>query len=459
MIGVAQLAAHGDAPALLDDERASWLDYRSLAQAVGDGADRLAGLPTRPLVFLFTRDRVVDCIAYLGCREAGAVVGLFEAGLPAGRAAALIERYRPHLVMGFAPPAGYADTAEGWFRRLADDGPALHPNLAVLLSTSGSTGSPKLVRLSRAAVDANAAAIIDALGIAPDQRSLLNLPFSYSYGLSVLNSHLAAGASLLLTRQAMTAPGFWQRLAETRVTSMPGVPTSYGILRRLGFEELAPPSLRILTQAGGKLAPPLIGHFHQATTARGGKFFVMYGATEATARMAVLDPALLPGKLGAVGRAVPGGHFEIVPGALGDEVVYHGPNVMMGYAESPEDLALGDQLGGRLATGDLGRLDEDGVLWITGRAKRIAKVNGLRLNLDEVEALAVARFAPAAALAEDDRLTLLIEADESRATELRRELALALALPPASLRLRCVRHLPLSANGKIDRDAVGRLVA
>ena len=463
MITRAQLAERGDAPALIDDAAERWLDYRSLARAVGEAAERISAIGDRPLVFLFSGDGIGDCVAYLGCREAGAAIGLFGATLPPGRAEALIQRYRPALVIGHAPEAGYLEMPHPagalWHRRLSGDAPALHSDLTLLLSTSGSTGSPKLVRLSRTALDANAAAIAEALRIAPGQRSVLNLPIAYSYGLSVLNSHLWAGAAVLLSRQGITGPAFWRRIAGQGATAMPGVPMVYEILRRLGFDALAPASLTTLTQAGGKLSEPLIEHFHGIMAARGGRFFVMYGATEACARMAVLPPDRLPEKLGAVGRAIPGGRFEIVATEQGDEIVYHGANVMMGYAEDAADLALGDVLGGRLATGDLGRLDQDGVLWITGRAKRIAKVNGLRLNLDEAEALATARFAPAAAFADDRTLTLLIEADERAAPEIRRELAIALALAPASLRIKCVARLPLSDNGKIDRDAAGKLVA
>jgi len=451
MISGTQFRMRGDAPALLDDATDRWLDYRGLAHAVTKAAERLR---RRPLVFLFCGLSIPGAVAYLGCLEAGAPVALFGDGLPAGRAEALIELYRPTLVIGFAPAAGYAEVPgqAGWYRCQTDDAPALHPDLTLLLSTSGSTGSPKLVRLSRQAIDSNAAAIVESLAITPDQRSVLNLPFSYSYGLSVLNSHLAAGASIVLTREGLTGEGFWRRIDAQKVTSMPGVPMVYEMLRRLGFDNVAPASLTTLTQAGGKLSVPLIQHFSEIMAARGGRFFVMYGATEAAPRMAVQQA---PENPGAVGRAIPGGRFEIEAG----EIIYHGPNVMLGYAECAEDLALGDLLHGRLATGDLGHLDDDGVLWITGRAKRIAKVNGLRLNLDEVEALAASRFAPAAAIAGDERLTLLIEADETRATEIRRDIAAALALPPASVRVQCVARLPLSANGKIDRDAVGRLVA
>lgn len=447
-----------DAPALLDDHGDDWLSHAELAVRVRETAERMAALHPRPLVFQFAANTIAAATCYLASVEAGGAVALFGATLPPGRADELIARYRPHVVLGHRPAdAAYAEAAglplPAWLRR-AGDAPALHPDLAVLLSTSGSTGSPKLVRLSRAAIAANAAAIVQALSITPTQRSVLNLPIPYSYGLSVLNSHLLAGASVLLTEGGLVTPAFWQRLAAQRVTSMPGVPSVYEMLRRLKAETLFPATLDTLTQAGGKLAEPLIAQFHQTMAARQGRMFVMYGQTEATARMAVLDSAALPAKLGAVGRAIPGGRFEIE----GGQIVYHGVNVMMGYAETAEDLALGDLLGGRLETGDLGRMDADGTLWITGRAKRIAKVNGQRLNLDEIEAQLAARFALGAATEADGKLVLLVQTDDRHATAIRRAMAEALALPPGSIAVLCVAHLPLGANGKPDRKALKELV-
>lgn len=456
------LARCCDAPALIDDRSAAWVSYRQLAETVAKTGERLDALAHRPLVFLFSANTIEACVCYLSTLACGGAIALFTDTLPPGRADALIAHYRPHVVIGHTPAEGYGETPglplSAW-RRSAPDSPTLHPDLAVLLSTSGSTGSPKLVRLSYNAVSANATAIVAALGITAQDRSALNLPLSYSYGLSVLNSHLLAGASVVLTGHGITSKPFWQRLAEERVTSMPGVPSVYEVLRRLGFDKVVPHSLTTLTQAGGKLGDGLIEHFHEAISVRGGQMFVMYGATEATARMAVLPSELLPVKLGAAGRALPGGRFEISNNAaLPGEVVYHGPNVMMGYAETADDLAVGDVMGGTLPTGDLGRLDEDGVLWITGRAKRIAKVNGLRLNLDEVEAQTATMFALAAALEGPNQLILVIEADSAHITEMRRRLAAAFALPANAVRLHCVPRLPLSANGKIDRAATEALL-
>ncbi|MCU0277856.1 MAG: AMP-binding protein, partial [Candidatus Nanopelagicales bacterium] len=260
----------------------------------------------------------------------------------------------------------------------------VHPALAVLLPTSGSTGDPKTVRLSATSLDANAQAIATALDLTEDDRAVTTLSPAYSYGLSVINSHLAVGAGIVLTQRSVTDPGFFDGLDP--VTVMPGVPYTFEMLRRLGFS--APrdlPSLRLLTCAGGRLPAERVREFAAAGQRDGYGLAVMYGQTEATARMAVLPPALAAQHPDSVGYAVPGGRFEIVdPDDRGvGEIVYHGPNVMMGYAEGPGDLTA-DPGPARLVTGDQGFMRDD-LLHVTGRISRFAKVRGLRMNLDDIE--------------------------------------------------------------------------
>ena len=454
------LDRHGAQPALLDDAAGRWLTYSELSRRVSQGAQSIQALGGRPLLFFFAENTIAAAIAYLAALQADAAVALFPAGLADERVARLLEIYRPLAVFGAGVPAGY----DAWgklplpgavlqSRFYAD----LHPDLALLLPTSGSTGSSKLVRLSRSAVEANAASIAEALMIGPEQRAGLNLPISYSYGLSVLNSHLSVGASVLLSTQGVLSRAWWGRLAEHDVTSMPGVPMVYEMLARLGFDKLAPSTLQTLTQAGGALSHPLIQRFHETMAARHGKLFIMYGQTEATARISILDHADLAARLGSVGRAIPGGSISVqsVDGTTqAGEVVYRGPNVMLGYAETIEDLALGDQLHGCLATGDLGAIDADGFLTITGRLKRIVKVAGLRVNLDEIEAEA-RRICLAAAVERSDGLVVFAETEsESDVVELRRKLQSTALVPPTLLKVRRIAKLPTLPSGKIDFQAL-----
>jgi acyl-CoA synthetase (AMP-forming)/AMP-acid ligase II len=333
----------------------------------------------------------------------------------------------------------------------------LHPELALLLPTSGSTGSPKLVRLSAAALEANAGAIAQGLELTLADRAITSLPLSYAYGLSVLNSHLWAGASVVLSGASALERNFWDAARDHQCSSFAGVPYTYQMLQRLGLDKLAPPSVRVLTQAGGRLDPRLVQSFHEQMAARGGRFFVMYGQTEAVARIAILPAERLPEKLGSVGRAVPGGELRIdeqaappgSPAGVG-EVLYRGPNVMWGYAECASDLARGDELRGELRTGDLGYLDAEGLLFITGRSKRMGKLFGVRVNLDDIESM-VREHGPAAVTDGGDRLLLFCAFGDAEAlAALQRELAARLRVHRSGLELRRIEELPLLASGKVD---------
>jgi acyl-coenzyme A synthetase/AMP-(fatty) acid ligase len=322
-----------------------------------------------------------------------------------------------------------------------------------LLSTSGATGSPKLVRLTRAAIVANAIAIGHALALGPAEVAPTSLPIHYSYGLSIVTSHLAAGAGVLLTDDALTSDDFWRACRAHGATSLAGVPYSYQVLRRLDLDRIAPASLRTLTQAGGKLPTAQIDRFAAIARARGGGMYVMYGATEATARMAIATPTDVVERPGSVGRPVEGGRFAIEDG----EIVFRGPSVMLGYATGRDELARGDDQGGVLRTGDLGHLDDDGYLYVTGRAKRIAKVFGLRLNLDEIEAaLTGAADRPAlAVISDDERLIALVEHGEAaQLADVRRALLAHTGLHPSGVTVTAVPVLPRLASGKIDYSAL-----
>jgi acyl-CoA synthetase (AMP-forming)/AMP-acid ligase II len=462
------MAPGADRPALYDDAR-GWIGHGELAARVDALARRLAGFP-RSLAVLFMRQDVASVVAYLAAVEAGHPLLLLDGeGRPEVRAR-LLAAYRPELLLD---PTDASHDAEAhlaftqevsvWSARWTAGG-ALHPDLALLLPTSGSTGGPKLVRLARAGLEANAAAIAAYLGLGPAERALASLPFGYAYGLSVLNSHLLAGGAVVLAKGGVLAPGFWATAERAGATSLAGVPYTYQLLDRTGFARTCPPTLGTLTQAGGRLDPAIAARFQALMHARGGRYFTMYGQTEATARMAYVPADRAARKLGSAGRAIPGGRLVVerdgvpvdAPGVAG-EVVYHGPNVMLGYAGCRADLARGDELGGRLATGDLGHLDADGYLWLHGRTSRFAKLFGLRIGLDEVEGL-MRGHGPVAAVDEGDRLGIFGEwPDDLDLAALTRELAGRLGLPAAALRLQRVAGLPLLPAGKVDYQALKEL--
>ncbi|MEV4011259.1 AMP-binding protein [Nonomuraea angiospora] len=425
----ARLVVAGEAAGLGGDE---------LAGHVARTAEALTRLRPGPL-FCGMRNNLTSVLRYLAAWRSGRPVALLDPDLPPGALAELVARFRPAALVGFTHAADGSPPP----RR---DVPEPHPDLAVLLATSGSTGNPKLVRLSRQAVLANATAIATALAIVPDEIAPTSLPLHYSYGLSVLNSHLLAGATVMLTEAGLLERSFWTHLDAHRCTSLAAVPYQYEMLRRLRYDRSEHPALATLTQAGGRLGQDLVQEF----AGQADRFFVMYGQTEATARISVLPPDRLADRPGSAGLAIPGGRLTVDEG----EVVYHGPNVMMGYAETAADLARGDDLGGVLRTGDLGRLDSDGFLYLTGRLKRIAKIFGVRVNLDDVERL-LRGSVPVAATSGDDRVTVWAEGlDAAGRAGLARKLGAELRVHWSGFDVRAVDSLPLLATGKVDYRAL-----
>ena len=339
--------------------------YAALADHVDAMAARLAG--PRRLVHVEGRNHADTVVALLAAHAAGHVVLLSAPG----PARTLQEAWAPDIVID---PGGHLEVLR---EEPAHD---LHPDLALLLSTSGSTGAAKLVRLSADNLAANAEQISDALGVRPDDCAALTLPLTYCYGLSVLTTHLAAGASVMLTDTSVVDECFWRAAAAAGVTTFPGVPHTFELLERSGFADRELPSLRYVTQAGGRMDPERVCRFAELGRRRGFDLVVMYGQSEATARMTTLPPHLAARHPDTVGVPVPGAQVDIVDG----EVVFRGPNVMLGYAHGPDDLALGRTVD-ELHTGDLGELTSDGLLRITGRRSRFVKVLGHRVDLDVLE--------------------------------------------------------------------------
>ncbi|WP_104116810.1 AMP-binding protein [Arthrobacter sp. B1805] len=442
-VTITDLARHGERPAVLTAGRV--LSYRELAERVDDVVRRLG--PERRLVMLAARNDLESLVGYLAALTAGHPLLLTSADKPAAQES-LAAAYDPDVVLR---PGGGGLALE---ERRPGTRHVLHPELALLLSTSGSTGSPKLVRLSRTNLTENARAIAEYLGIGPDDRAATTLPFTYCYGLSVINSHLISGAGLVLTDLSVVDPCFWELFRDRGATSFAAVPYSFDLLDRVGFAEMNLPSLRYVTQAGGRLAPDKVRAWAETGQRRGWDLFVMYGATEATARMAYLPPDLAAAYPHTIGVPVPGGSFRIEPveGLPDGELVYSGPNVMLGYAESPGDLALGRQVQ-ELRTGDLARRHANGLYEVVGRRSRFVKIAGLRVDLGQVERILADLGATAAATGTDDGMIVAVEGGQD-AGMLAKVLASDLGLPRAAVDLHVVERLPRLSSGKIDYPAV-----
>jgi len=268
--------------------------------------------------------------------------------------------------------------------------------------------------------------------------------------LSIVTSHVAVGAEVVVTDRGVVSREFWDAISKYEVDHLAGVPATYQMILRMRIDLARQKSLKTITQAGGRLSEAMRRTLHSTASDSGKKFFVMYGQTEATARMAVMPHELLPEKIGGVGLPVPGGRIEIGTEGHPDEIVFFGENVMLGTASTSSDLAAGDIQKGRLETGDLGYVDSDGVLFVTGRIKRIAKVFGVRVNLDDIERQFSGDF-EVAAVADDDTLRVVTTApDTASQSALARGIARQLGIHPTGVLVSHVDSLPLLPNGKVD---------
>jgi long-chain acyl-CoA synthetase len=331
----------------------------------------------------------------------------------------------------------------------------LDENLALLLTTSGSTGSPKLVRLSYENLFTNAKSIVEYLSINEFERPITALPMNYSFGLSIINSHLMKGATILLTGKSLMEKEFWSFLKDENATSLSGVPYTFEILKKLRFFRMDLPAIKTLTQAGGKLNVDLNKEIVDFCDKNNKRFFVMYGQTEATARMSYLPPQFSIDKIGSVGIAIPDGEFSLID-ELGEvieennvigELVYKGKNVSLGYAESRMDLQKGDENKGVLFTGDIAKRDEDDYYYIVGRKKRFIKLFGNRLNLDETEQLLKSIITDCACVGEDDLMEIYIT-DHNRINEVRSFISSKTGIHPSAFKIKHIEKIPKNNSGK-----------
>ena len=455
-----EFAPFGGATALIDEygEQMTYealdSESRALARKIG----------RRCLVFSLCRQGIGSVLGYAGFINNGIVPLMLNSHLEEGLLENLLTTYQPAYLWlpedlagrfpGMKPEYGaygYTLLKTGFETEYP-----LYDELGLLITTSGSTGSPKLVRQSYTNVLDNARSIAEYLKLDASERPITTLPMNYVYGLSILNSHFLVGATVLLTDKGIMQKEFWQFFKQAGATSFGGVPYTYEMLDKLRFYRMDLPSLRTMTQAGGKITPELHEKFAKYAEEQGKSFVVMYGASEATSRMGYLPPEKAAEKKGSMGIPIPGGAFRLVDADGGEitephttgELVYEGKNVTLGYAERGEDLSLGDERHGRLETGDMAQFDEDGFYYIVGRKKRFLKIYGNRVNLDEVDRLIKGEFEIEAASAGTDDHMYLFVTDEKYAGSVREYVIRKTKLNPAAFQVIVIDEIPKNDSGK-----------
>jgi acyl-coenzyme A synthetase/AMP-(fatty) acid ligase len=420
-------------------------------------------IPKRSLIFMLCENSLGCLAGLVAFLNNQSVPLLLDAKRDAATVSELMKVYRPkhiylpsYLSPNF-PPYKKQLESYGYTLLRTEYAPTvpLYDNLALLLTTSGSTGSPKLVRLSYKNLSTNGESIITYLDIDASERPITTLPMHYSYGFSIVNSHLLTGATVLLTNESIVQKKFWDFFRNAKATSFSGVPYTFEMLKRMRFNRMELPSLKTMTQAGGKLSLDLTREFAEYAKERGIRFFVMYGQSEAAPRMSYLPAEFALTKCGSIGKPVPGGEIHLVddknnpieePGRRG-ELVYHGDNVFLGYSESVEDLAKGDEQNGVLFTGDIAWRDEAGFYYIESRKKRFIKLFGTRVSLDEAEQFIKKTVSDCACTGSDD-LMMIYVTERGREKEIRQMIVKKTGIHPSAFNVTYIPSIPKNAAGK-----------
>ncbi|HLD53080.1 MAG TPA: AMP-binding protein [Sediminibacterium sp.] len=420
-------------------------------------------LLARKLAFIICENNIESVLGYLTFLRIGIVPLLVSKSIDRELLNDLITNYKPNYIWAnkdYTLSNDWKITHSNRTFQLQESispfNHEFHPSLALLLMTSGSTGSPVLVRLSYQNLIQNTISISDSLGISKEDKPITTLPMNYTFGLSIINSHLLNGCEIILTELSILSKDFWDLFKSRKPTTFGGVPYTYQMLKRIGFEKMDLPFLKKLTQAGGKLDHNMSKYFAELCLLKGIKFFVMYGQTEATARMSCLPAEDAVKKAGSIGIPIPNGSFYLVDDNLDvineadkeGELYYKGPNVSMGYAYNVNDLILGDENNGVLATGDLAKKDNEGYYYIVGRKKRFLKIFGNRISLDEIENITLKNGYSCVCTGVDDKLYVFTE-NEQDVLELKNLISAKISIHHSAIIVKHISKIPRNDSGKI----------
>lgn len=445
--------------ALVDNENHR-ITYGELANQMKEIG---AKVEPRSVIFILCRNTVGAMLGYLGFIEHGAVPLTLSSKIDHALLEVLIDTYTPAYLWAPQEDAGqyvYDTVYSSYGYVLLKTGNAsypVHDKLQFLMATSGSTGSPKLVRYKKGNLEANAKNVAIAFGWTERERPVCDLGMQYTMGLNVINSHLYVGATVLLTTFNLLSGEFWNYIKTERATNFTGVPFSYDIFYRLRFERMDLPYLTTLSEGGGKLTDARFIQLAEYAQRTGKRFIASFGTTETSARMACLPAELALTKTGSIGRAIPEGELFLVdesgsvltdPIAEG-ELCYKGPNVTMGYAVCREDLMKDDEFKGVYHTGDLARRDEDGCYFVTGRLSRFLKLLSYRVSLDQSERLIQQEFNIECACSGTDQQMNVYITDARRKDEVLEFLAEKTKLYASLFKIYVIDEILRNDSGKI----------
>lgn len=429
-------------------------------------------MPQRSVVFCLCENTIGSLIGYIGCLSHKIVPLLLALNTDKELLERLIETYEPQFF--WCPeekelPVATKEifkTAGYKLVRTSYEQYEIHDQLSLLLATSGSTGSPKLVRYKYGNLEANAKNVAKVFGWTEKERPVIDLPMQYTMGLNVINTHLYVGATLIMTTQNLVSREFWNYIEEQKATNFTGVPFSYEVFFRLRFNKKEFPDLTTLAEGGGKLTDKMFMDLIEYSKKHNKRFCATFGTTETSARLAYLDPERAEEKCGSIGKAIPEGELflidkdgnEIQEMEAEGEMGYRGPNVTMGYGVCKEDLKLGDVWNGTYRTGDIARRDSEGFYYIVGRISRFLKIYGHRISLDQCEKLIKTKFEIDCACAGTDKCMKIFITEDSYSKEILRYLSDKLHLMQNVMKVYVLESIPRNESGKIKYAVLNKMV-
>lgn len=447
------------------DDAGGQLTYGDLVELRG-GLSSV--LPERELVFCLCENKIGALAGFLALYDCKDVCLLLSAHIDRGLLNTLFQTYMPsYFWMPEAMVGNYGYEMVYGFKgyslcKTGNKAPEMHPELSMLMTTSGTTGSPKLVRHKYGNIESNAKNVAKVFGWTENERGIIDLPMQYTMGLNVINSHLYAGSTVLLIEANLMSPKYWSFIKEQKGSNFTGVPFSYEILNRLRFQRMDLPNLITMAEGGGKLSDALFTSFANYAEEKGKRFFATFGTTETSARLAYLPPECATTHIGSIGRAIPEGKLmlvdengqEITEVDVEGELRYEGPNVTMGYGTCVDDLTKGDEFCGVYETGDIAKMDADGFFYIVGRKKRFLKLFGLRVSLDQSEKIISEHFGIECACTGDDNQMQIYITKECMQEDVRQLIAEKTGLMAKSFVVKVIGSIPRFESGKINYKAL-----
>jgi len=420
---------------------------------------------------LFVADQSIDCyLAYYYLLKSNFAVIMIDAKIEKNALNEIMCRYQPNYLI--LPKVKIfnernlkiiSEYESYLFLDCNNQNLEINSTLKFLIPTSGTTGVQKFVKLSEQNIQVNTQDIIDYLSITDCDIAPTTLPLSYSYGMSVVNSHLHAGASIFINNLSLMERNFVSDLKNASVTNINGVPTFWEFAKRMRFFKSIPSTVRFVTQAGGHLSSKTVAELHETCIDRDILFYVMYGQTECSPRMSYLNVNQHPKKIGSIGRPINSGSFNLIKRKdilekESGELSYKGPNVGMGYSTGWKDLNQKNKWNGEISTGDIAKVDSDGFYYITGRLKRICKIAGIRIDLDACQLqLKKATGVDNLAIVGNDDYLHIFSTETLNIDDLKKFMIINYAITSTKIVYTQLGQFPMN-NGKISLRELGTMI-